>query len=126
MKKIISTSEAPAAIGAYSQGIVENRFVFTSGQIGINPKTGELVEGSFKREADQVLRNLFSVLKSGGCMPKQILKLTVFLTDLSHVSELNELLIEYFKSDLPARSTVEVCALPKKANIEIEAVGVIS
>jgi len=122
-KVVIHTTEAPKAIGAYSQGIKSDNFVFTSGQIPINPQSGELIKGDFKSEVKQVLINLNGVLKGGGSSLQQAIKLTVFLTDLSHFAQVNEIFNEFFPDNPPARSAVQVSALPMNARIEIDAVG---
>ena len=120
---VIETLDAPQAIGTYSQGIKSGNLVFTSGQIPLNPKTGELINGDFKMEISQVLTNLNAVLKSGGSSLKKAIKLTVFLTDLSYFPQVNEVFKEFFPENPPARSAVQVSALPMDAKIEIEAVG---
>ena len=120
---VIETLDAPQAIGTYSQGIKSGNLVFTSGQIPLNPKTGELINGDFKMEISQVLTNLNAVLKSGGSSLKKAIKLTVFLTDLSYFPQVNEVFKEFFPENPPARSAVQVSALPMNAKIEIEAVG---
>ena len=122
-KVVIHTNEAPKAIGTYSQGIKSDNFVFTSGQIPINPKSGELIKGDFKSEVKQVLINLNGVLKGGGSSLQQAIKLTVFLTDLSYFAQVNEIFNEFFPDNPPARSAVQVSALPMNARIEIDAVG---
>ena len=124
-KTVIQTIHAPKAIGMYSQGIIFQNLVFTSGQIPINPGNGKLVENDFKLEVHQVLKNLNAVLKEGGSSLKSAVKLTVFLTDLSFFPEVNEVFNDYFPNDPPARSAVQVSALPMSARIEIEAVGFI-
>ena len=124
-KTVIQTQHAPKAIGTYSQGIKFQNLVFTSGQIPINPENGKLVENDFKLEVHQVLKNLNAVLKEGGSSLKSAVKLTVFLTDLSFFPEVNEVFNDYFPNDPPARSAVQVSALPMGARIEIEAVGFI-
>ncbi len=120
---VIETLDAPQAIGTYSQGIKYGNLVFTSGQIPLNPETGELINGDFKSEISQVLTNLNAVLKSGGSSLKRAVKLTVFLTDLSYFPQVNEIFKEFFPENPPARSAVQVSALPMNAKIEIEAVG---
>ena len=122
-KVVIHTTEAPKAIGTYSQGIKSDNFVFTSGQIPINPQSGELIKGDFKSEVKQVLINLNGVLKGGGSSLQQAIKLTVFLTDLSYFAQVNEIFDEFFPDNPPARSVVQVSALPMNARIEIDAVG---
>ena len=123
--EIITTSNAPKAIGPYSQGINHDHFVFTSGQIPLNPQTNELVQDDFKAEVKQVLHNLDAVLTKGGSCLRNAIKLTVFLTDLTKFSELNEVFELFFDDNPPARSAVEVSALPMGASIEIEAIGTI-
>ena len=120
---VIETLDAPQAIGTYSQGIKSGNLVFTSGQIPINPETGELINGDFKSEISQVLTNLNGVLKSGGSSLENTIKLTVFLTDLSCFPQVNEVFKEFFPENPPARSVIQVSALPMNAKIEIEAVG---
>ncbi len=120
---VIETLDAPQSVGTYSQGIKSGNLVFTSGQIPLNPETGELINGDFKSEISQVLTNLNGVLKSGGSSLKKAIKLTVFLTDLSYFPQVNEVFKEFFPENPPARSAVQVSALPMNAKIEIEAVG---
>ncbi|MBC8257267.1 MAG: reactive intermediate/imine deaminase [Candidatus Marinimicrobia bacterium] len=122
-KVVIRTTEAPQAIGTYSQGIKSGNLVFTSGQIPLNSDTGELINSDFKSDVRQVLTNLDGVLNGGGSSLKQAIKLTVFLTDLSKFSQVNEVFMEFFPENPPARSAVQVSALPMNACIEIEAVG---
>ena len=122
-KSVIQTSDAPQAIGTYSQGIRSDNMVFTSGQIPINPKTGELIIGKFKAEVHQVLTNLDGVLKGGGSSLQLAVKFTVFLIDLSYFTQVNEVFESFFPSAPPARSVVQVSALPMNARIEIEAIG---
>ena len=121
--KIIKTSNAPAAIGPYSQGIEHNDLVFTSGQIPLDPNTGKLVEGDFKKEVTQVLNNVDAVLKEGGSALDKAIKLTVFVTDLGKFSELNEVFKSVFGENPPARSALQVSALPLGVRVEIEAIG---
>ncbi len=123
--KIFNTNKAPKAIGPYSQSVQHHHFVFTSGQIPLNPETGALVVGDFKAEVLQVLNNLDAVLTESGSSLKKAAKLTVFLTDLSKFPELNEVFNSYFDEHLPARSAIQVSALPMNARVEIEAVGTI-
>ena len=124
-KTVIQTQHAPEAIGTYSQGIKFQNLVFTSGQIPINPENGKLIENDFKLEVHQVLKNLNAVFKEGGSSLQSAVKLTVFLTDISFFPEVNEVFNDYFPNDPPARSAVQVSALPMNARIEIEAVGFI-
>ena len=121
--KVVKTSNAPAAIGPYSQGIEHNNFVYTSGQIPLNPDTGKLVEGDFKKEVEQVLNNVDAVLKEGGSSLDKAIKLTVFVTDLGKFKDLNEVFKSFFGENPPARSALQVSALPLGVRVEIEAVG---
>ena len=122
-KLVIQTSNAPKAIGTYSQGIQSKDLVFTSGQIPIDPKTGELIIGDFKAEVYQVLTNLDGVLRGGGSSLQSAVKLSVFLIDLSYFAQVNEIFNSFFLKDPPARSALQVSALPMNARIEIEAIG---
>ena len=121
----IETDLAPKAIGPYSQGVSHSNFVFTSGQIPINPNTGNLLTGNFISETLQVLKNLDAVLTESGSSLNNAVKLTVYMTDLSNFDKLNEAFTIYFDDFLPARSAVQVSALPMGARIEIEAIGII-
>ena len=125
MKKIISTDKAPSAIGAYSQGVSFDNLFFTSGQIPLNPRTGKLIEGNFKVQVKQVLENLCFVMKAAGCSIENIMKITVYLVDLNDYQDLNEVFNDYFINSLPARSVVQVLALPMEAKLEIDAIGFI-
>ena len=120
----VKTKNAPKAIGAYSQGSIFENLVFTSGQIAINPISGNLVTDNFSKEVEQVLENINSVLEAGGSNRDSIIKLTVFLTDMSNFKFVNEAFENFFTYDYPARSVVEVSGLPLNVNIEIEAIGV--
>ena len=122
-KSAISTPNAPKAIGTYSQGIRSGNLVFTSGQIPINPQSGELISDDFKAEVHQVLNNLDGVLKGGGSSLQCAVKLTVFLTDLSYFAQVNEVFDVFFPENPPARSALQVSALPMNSRIEIEAIG---
>jgi len=122
-KKIINTSAAPKAIGPYSQGIVYEKLIFTSGQIPINVKTNDIISDDFNEQAKQVLENIKGLIESQGSSINKIVKLTVYLTDLSFFDCLNNIFIDFFKGyDFPARSVVEVSKLPKNSKIEIEAI----
>jgi 2-iminobutanoate/2-iminopropanoate deaminase len=123
MKKIISTSEAPAAVGPYSQAIRIGNFVFCSGQIPLDPKTGEIVLGDVNAQTRRVMENIAAVLRAEGLNFGNVIKTTIFLTSLADFQTVNELYGSYFKSDPPARSTVQVAALPKGANVEIEVIA---
>jgi len=123
--KTINTKKAPQTIGPYSQAKVINNLVFTSGQIPLQPN-GELVTGNFEKECVQVLENLKAILDESNSNLSNIIKLTVFLTDLNKFNTLNEVFERYFVDDLPARSTIEVSKLPKGCRVEIEAVGLVN
>jgi 2-iminobutanoate/2-iminopropanoate deaminase len=123
-RKIIHTAQAPAAIGPYSQGICCENLIFTAGQIPLDPVSGKLVEGPFEEQVFQVLRNLSAILSTGGSDLDHVLKFTVFLTDLGNFPVLNQVFEKYFSHEPPARSAVQVAALPMGAEIEIEAVAV--
>ena len=124
MKKIISTSEAPAAIGPYSQAIRSGNFLFCSGQIPLDPKSGQIVSGDIAAQTRRVLDNIGAVLKAEGLTFESIVKTTIFLTDLADFQTVNETYGSYFKQQFPARSTVQVSALPKGAKVEIEVIAV--
>jgi 2-iminobutanoate/2-iminopropanoate deaminase len=124
MKTVISTAEAPAAIGPYAQGIAVGPFVFCSGQIPLDPSTGQLVAGNIGIRTERVLKNLAAVLGAHGIGLDQVVKTVVFLTDLADFDEMNSVYAKFFPHQPPARSTIQVAALPKGANIEIEAVAV--
>ena len=125
IKEVINITGAPKAIGIYSQGIKTENFIFTSGQIPINPQTGYLKTDNIKEEIRQVLDNLNAILEEGGSTLQSTVKLTVFVTDLGYFSEVNEVFNEYFSENPPARSAVQVSALPMGARIEIEAIGIV-
>jgi 2-iminobutanoate/2-iminopropanoate deaminase len=124
MKKIISTSEAPAAIGPYSQAVRSGNFLFCSGQIPLDPKSGQIVSGDIATQTRRVLDNVEAVLKAEGLTFENIVKTTIFLTDLGDFQTVNEIYGSYFKQQPPARSTVQVSALPKGAKVEIEVIAV--
>ena len=124
-RQIIKTANAPEAVGMYSQGVLSANFVYTSGQIPIDPKTGDLITEDITGEIRQVLKNLNAVLLEGGSSLNSAVKLTVFLTDLHYFSDVNKVFKEFFTNKSPARSTVQVSALPMGARVEIEAIGII-
>ena len=121
-KKIISTAAAPAAIGPYSQAVQVGGLVFCSGQIPLDPTTMEIVSGGIEAQAVRVLENMRAVAEAAGAQLQDAVKLTIFLTDLADFGIVNETMKRYFDAPYPARSTVQVSALPKGANIEIEAI----
>lgn len=122
MKKVIQTDTAPKAIGPYSQGVQVNKMVYFSGQIPLDPKTMSLVSDDFAVQALQVFTNLQEVCKAAGGDLNYIIKLTIFLTDLSMFPILNDIMTKFFQEPYPARSTIQVSALPKAAQVEIEAI----
>ena len=124
MKKIISTPDAPAAIGPYSQAIRVGQFVFTAGQIPLDPKSGQIVEGDVAAQTHRVLDNLTAVLKAENLNFSHIVKTTIFLIDMADFQSVNEVYAEYFTDVPPARSTVAVSALPRGARVEIECIAV--
>jgi 2-iminobutanoate/2-iminopropanoate deaminase len=125
-RRIIHTPLAPAAIGTYNQGVVAGGLVFTAGQIPLNPQTGRLVKGDFASQIDQVLHNINGILSAAGSDLSKAVKFTVFLTDLGRFAEVNAVFERHFSGlEPPARSVVEVAALPMGAEIEIECVAAI-
>jgi 2-iminobutanoate/2-iminopropanoate deaminase len=125
MKKIISTNEAPAAIGPYSQAVRSGSLLFCSGQIPLDPKSGEIVPGDITAQTQRVLDNIAAVLRAEGATFEDVVKTTIFLTDLNDFQTVNEIYGSYFKNQPPARSTVQVAALPKGARVEIEVIAAI-
>lgn len=122
--KIVSTKSAPEAIGPYSQAIIANGFIFTSGQIALT-SDGKFLDEDIKIQTEQVLKNLSEILKSGGSSLDKVVKTTIFLADINDFAVVNEIYAKAFGSHKPARSTVGVKSLPKNAKVEIEAVAVI-
>ena len=122
-KEIISTKKAPSAIGPYSQGMIVGDLVFTSGQIPLNPESGELVT-EISKATVQVMANLSAGLEAAGSSLEKVIKTTIFLQDLNDFEKVNEIYGDYFKDNLPARSCVQVAKLPKGAIIEIEAIAI--
>jgi len=124
MKKIISTKEAPAAVGPYSQAVRVGSTVYCAGQIPLDPKSGQIVPGDIGAQTRRVLENIAAVLRADSLAFENIVKTTIFLTNLSDFQTVNEIYGSYFKKEPPARSTVQVPALPKGANVEIEVIAV--
>jgi 2-iminobutanoate/2-iminopropanoate deaminase len=122
-KKVIQTDKAPKAIGPYSQAIQAGDLIFLSGQIPIDPKTGELIKGDIRQQTQQVLENMKGLLESQGSGTGDVIKVTIFLKDMGNFNQVNEVYATYFSSSPPARSTVEVAKLPRNAEIEIEAIA---
>ena len=126
MRLPIQTDKAPAAIGPYTQAIKTDGFVFASGQIPIDPETGEFVAGGIGEQTEQVLKNLAAVLEAAGSGLARVVKTTVFLADMSEFATMNEVYGRFFKSEPPARATIAAAGLPRNARVEIEAVALVS
>ena len=125
-KQIVHSDKAPKAIGPYSQAIRTDFAVYTAGQVGFDPATGELVAGAIEEQTRQALINLQNILSASGSSLAQVVKTTVFLKDLNDFAKMNAIYAEFFTENPPARSTVQVAALPKGALVEIEAVALVS
>ncbi|MFA6944342.1 MAG: RidA family protein [Pedobacter sp.] len=124
MKSIIYTERAPAPIGPYSQAVQTGNMLFISGQIPIDPETNQLVTGTIGDEARRVMQNLEALLSTAGFSFQNVVKTTIFLSDMNHFAEVNEIYGSYFHSDFPARETVAVLGLPKNVNVEISLIAV--
>ncbi|MBM3813114.1 MAG: RidA family protein [Acidimicrobiia bacterium] len=124
MKKLVSTEKAPQAIGPYSQAVVHNGIAYLSGQIPLDPATGQLVEGGIEEQTRRVLDNLQAVLDACGSGMDAVLKTTVYLADMSEFPKMNEIYAGYFPSNPPARATVQVARLPRDVRIEIDAMAI--
>ena len=122
-KNIISTDKAPQAIGPYSQAVQFNNLLFISGQIPLEPKSGEIVKGNIKKKTKQILDNLNAILTASGSSLDNVLRTTIFLTNLNDYAEVNEIYAEFFEKSMPARSTVQVSRLPMDVPIEIDAIA---
>ena len=122
----ISTQGAPRAIGPYSQGITANGFLFTAGQVGFDPASGELVDGGISEQTHRVLQNIRAILRAGGTDVEHVVKTTVFLVDMADFALMNEVYAEFFGDHRPARSTVAVASLPRGARVEIEAIAAVT
>jgi 2-iminobutanoate/2-iminopropanoate deaminase len=125
MKRIVITKEAPAPIGPYSQAVVENGFVFVSGQTPLVPSTGELARGDVSVQTELVLTNISRILAAAGTDMERVIKTTVFLADMDDFASMNEVYARFFKTALPARSTVQVARLPLDASVEIEVIATV-
>ncbi len=123
MKDIVQTEHAPQAIGPYSQAVKSNGLVFASGQIPLDPATGEFVAGGIEEQTEQVLKNLSAVLEAAGSSLESVLKTTVFLADMQEFAAMNRVYATFFGDKPPARATVEASRLPKDARVEIEAIA---
>jgi 2-iminobutanoate/2-iminopropanoate deaminase len=124
-KETVATRRAPAAIGPYSQAVKANGFVFVSGQLPIDPETGKIVSGDVKAQTKQVLENLKTILGASGSSLDNVVKTTVYMTDLKQFVSMNETYEKFFGNNPPARATVEVARLPKDVAVEIEAIGLV-
>src|SRR4051812_21930847 len=122
-KEIVATKNAPQAIGPYSQGIKANGFVFTAGQVAIDPATGNVVEGDVRQQTERVLQNVSAILQAAGSSLDHAVKTTVFLKNMSDFAAMNEIYAKFFTARQPARSTVEVAELPKNVLVEIDVVA---
>jgi len=123
MKKVVATHAAPSAIGPYSQAIAHGDLIYCSGQIGLDPASGKIVEGGIEAETRRVLENLREVLIAAGLTLAHVVKTTVFVVDLADFATVNRIYGEHFEAPYPARSTVQVAALPRAARVEIEAIA---
>jgi 2-iminobutanoate/2-iminopropanoate deaminase len=124
VKQIVATREAPQAIGPYSQAVRAGGLVFLSGQIPLDPETGEFVAGGIGEQTEQVLRNISKVLEAAGTGLERVVKTTVYLADMNDFAAMNEVYARYFESEPPARSTVQAARLPRDARVEIDAVAI--
>ena len=124
-KKVIITDQAPKAIGPYSAGVIAGQFIYTAGQAGLNPQTGQLVSGGIEAETRQTFTNLQNILEAGGSSLAQVVKTTVFLRDMADFAAMNLVYAGFFTEIPPARSTIQAAALPMGAVVEIEAVAII-
>lgn len=125
MKQVVSTAQAPQAIGPYSQAVVSNGFAFLSGQIPIDPATNQLIEGDISAQTERVLQNLKSLLEACGSSLAQVVKTTVFLKDMGEFAKMNEVYGRYFSEQPPARATVEAARLPRDVRVEIECIAAV-
>ena len=125
-KRIIQTELAPAAIGPYSQAIRIGDFLYTSGQIALDPKSGKFLSGEIKEETEQTLKNISAILQADGLELENVIKTTVYLSNLKDFVQMNQIYEKYFSKNKPARACVQVAALPKGAKIEIEAIAICS
>lgn len=125
-RQIIATDKAPAAVGPYSQAVCRNGLIYSAGQIGLDPTTGKLVEGGIEAQTRQALSNLQAILEAAGASLDDVLKTTVFLQDIGAFSSMNQVYATFFSGAPPARSAVQVAALPLGALVEIEAVAVVA
>lgn len=124
MKKLIATKNAPGAVGPYSQGTIAGNLIFVSGQLGLDPMTGEM-KGSFQEQTTQSLLNLKAILEEAGSSLNNVVKTTVFLKDMNNFAAMNEIYQQFFTESFPARSAIEISQLPKQGLVEIEAIAIL-
>jgi len=122
-RSVVSTADAPGAIGPYSQAIAAGELLFCSGQIPLDPSSGRIIEGDVETQTRRALDNLAAVLRAGGSSPEQVVKTTIFLADMDDFAKVNAVYGEYFSAEPPARSTVQVARLPRDVRVEIEAIA---
>jgi len=125
MKKVVSTSNAPAAIGPYSQAIISNGFAFVSGQIPLDPASGQIIAGGIEEQTTRVIENLAAVLDAAGSSLSDVVKTTVYLKDMSEFAAMNNVYAQYFTKNAPARATVEAARLPRDVRVEIDCIAVV-
>ena len=126
IKRIIQTEQAPAAIGPYSQAIRIGDFLYTSGQIALDPESGIFLSGKIEEETEQTLKNISAILQAGGVNFENVIKTTVYMSDLNDFTRMNQIYEKYFSTNKPARACVQVAALPKGAKLEIDAIAICS
>jgi 2-iminobutanoate/2-iminopropanoate deaminase len=122
-KKHVESSQAPKPIGPYSQGVISGGLLFVSGQVPLDPETGEMVKGDIEAQVERVLKNIMAILKEAKMGPEHVVKATVFLADLADFAKMNEVYGRYLGKEPPARSTIQVAALPKNARVEIDVIA---
>jgi 2-iminobutanoate/2-iminopropanoate deaminase len=125
-REIINTAQAPQAVGPYSQAVKVGSFVYTAGQLGLVPGTGKMVEGGVEKQTEQAMKNLVAILEAAGTSLENIIKTTIFVTDMADFAVVNQAYGGFFSGNPPARSTVQVAALPVNGSVEIEAVAIIA
>ena len=124
IRQAVATDKAPKAIGPYSQGIKAGNLLFVSGQVPIDPATGNIIEGDIKTQTDRVMRNLTAILEAGGASMDHVVRCTVYLADMNDFAAMNEVYGSYFSQPAPARATIQAVRLPKDARVEIDVVAV--
>jgi len=125
MKKVVSTSNAPSAIGPYSQAIISNGFAFVSGQIPLDPASGQIIAGGIEEQTTRVIENLAAVLDAAGSSLSDVVKTTVYLKDMSEFAAMNNVYAQYFTKNAPARATVEAARLPRDVRVEIDCIAAV-